>query len=457
MNELRVDIGGSNRGFVIATEETKRLARDLTRSIESYTPENMKGAQMVRDKYGKVFEELKGEEGIGGLIEKVVGGFGEAGEAALQLATGPIGAITGALALAGIGAEKLWDTMRESFTLTRDAATLGVSTSLLQRVDHASAEQGFDEGEGRGRLGKFAQVVGEAAAGDSKQANLFKQMGVDIDGQNMEEILKQVAEDFEKVSDPAERARKAVELFGRGGQSMIPILHELAEGGGLLAALGVNDEQTTSVLGGAWQKIHGFFSRVTDAVKAAGKEYLANEISGLTGYTGGAIAKPGEVKSTKSETDPKKTAEDAAKNARDLTEAQKRYHEELEATADTQIKLALLMQDDVDLKKSLAKAEAAHDEVEALKIKTELLKKEKEISETTKQVKEEYDRAHPKAKAAALEPLRREHVDSLSSAGLFSSAGAASNPILDLSRQQLKHLQTIARNTTRPAQNQYDP
>jgi len=441
MKELRVDIGGSNRGFQVATEQTKKMAQDLNRSLEGYTPETFKGAQMMRDKYGKVFDQLKGGEGIGGLLDKIAGGFGETGHAVMELATGPIGMVTAGLAVMGEAAKAAWESMRESFALARDARTFGVSTTSLKRLDRAGEEQGFDEGEGRSRLNRFTDKVGAAASGDKKTANIFKDMGVEVDGKAMDDILQQVAESFEKMRDPAGRAHKAVELFGRGGQEMIPILHQMVEGGTVLEKMGLGDEQTDAILGGSWKKIHGFFSQVTNAAKEAGKSLLADVISGGTGYKGGNITSPVKVKV---EDTPEEKAAKAAKAvtlAKDITAAQAEYRSEVEATSNAATKLAMELGDERDLKQAIAKAEAAHDELEALKLKTELLRKQKEIEATTATLKK--DSEDKKKKPEAHHAASGSHIDSLSSAGLFQSIGAVMNPKLEIDQQQLTELRGI--------------
>jgi hypothetical protein len=438
MKELRVDIGGSNRGFQIATEQTKKLAQDLNRSLTGYTPDTFKGAQMMRDAYGKRFDELKGSEGIGGLIEKISGGFGEAGHAVMELASGPVGILTGALFGVGEAAKSAWESMRESFKLTRDAQTLGFSTTGLKHIDRASEEQGFDDGEGRAKLGRFVNKVGEAAEGDKKALNIFKDMGVEVDGKSTEEVLKAVAEAFDKITDPAERAHKAVELFGKGGQEMIPILHQMTEGGTVLERMGLGDEQTDDILGGSWKKIHGFFSQVMNGAKEIGKSLTADVIQGVTGYSGEGTKRPNKIKvedPAKKEADQKAASERATK----LAEAQANYRREVEATSDAATKLAYELGDERDLKAAIAKAEAAHDEVEALKLKTELLRKQKEIEDTRKALEK------PEEKKTKVPVRHSEHIDALSSAGLFQSIGAIINPNLEVSQQQLKELRDINR------------
>jgi hypothetical protein len=445
MNELRVDIGGSNRGFVIATEDTRRLAQRLTRDIGGSTPDTFKGAQMMRAQYGKVFDDLKGPQGMGGLLQQFAGGFGQAGAAVMQLATGPIGVLTVALTAAYAGAKKVWAIMHESFQLTRDAQTLGMSTTGLQRLNLANAQQGFDPGEASGRMYRFTNKVGEAAGGDKAALSFFKDMGVEVNGKTMEQILNQVAEAFDRIKDPALRAHKAVELFGRGGQDMIPILQQLAgKSAGWFSTLvadNLSDEKTDAALGSRWKKVHGFFSNMWALQKANAKEAIARVTGGTAGHEG-EVKTPEKVTVRESDADKEAKVKAAAKAVKDLAEAQKEYHRAEESAADPQMRLAMELGDRDELKRALAKAEAAHDEVEVLKIKTELLAKNKAIEADAKALRGEAAKAA--AKPTAQHRAASTHVDSLSSAGLFTSAGALSNPALDIGRRQLVELQTIS-------------
>jgi len=57
MNELRVDIGGSTRGFEDATERTKRIAREAQQAIEGqYTPASFRQRANANEKYGFLWD-----------------------------------------------------------------------------------------------------------------------------------------------------------------------------------------------------------------------------------------------------------------------------------------------------------------------------------------------------------------------------------------------------------------
>lgn len=256
----------------------------------------------------------------------------------------------------------------------------------------------------------------------------------------MEQILTDVAGAFDKIKDPAQRAYSATQLFGRGGQEMIPILAQLKEGGGLLAAAGISDEQTDAVLAGSWKKIHGFFSDVSHLAKRVVKEGISDFVEGYTGYTGDDQRKiPQKVKIVETTEQKAAKAAAAAKHDEALGAAQKQYRAELEATTDAENRMLMLMQDERDLKEQIANSK---DDVETVKLKTELLRKQKELEESKNALQKDWDAKHKPAEIHK-RSLGSSHVDSLSGAGLFTSSGAMNTRLETLNEKQLTELQNI--------------
>lgn len=83
---------------------------------------------------------------------------------------------------------------------------------------------------------KFNKGVSDGAAGADKNfAALMKKMGISLknakgDLVGLTDVLPDLAASFEKNTDPAVRTRIAMELFGKGGTKMIPILAKGREG-----------------------------------------------------------------------------------------------------------------------------------------------------------------------------------------------------------------------------------
>ncbi|MDP3088870.1 MAG: hypothetical protein Q8M99_11875 [Methylotenera sp.] len=83
---------------------------------------------------------------------------------------------------------------------------------------------------------KFNKGIAEAAAGTDKNfAGLMKKLGIPLKNAKGElvsltDALPELAAGFEKNENPAVRTRIAMELFGKGGTKMIPILAKGREG-----------------------------------------------------------------------------------------------------------------------------------------------------------------------------------------------------------------------------------
>lgn len=83
---------------------------------------------------------------------------------------------------------------------------------------------------------KFNKGVSDGAAGADKNfASLMKKLGIPLKNAKGElvgltDVLPDLAAGFERNTDPAKRTRIAMELFGKGGTKMIPILAKGREG-----------------------------------------------------------------------------------------------------------------------------------------------------------------------------------------------------------------------------------
>ncbi len=115
------------------------------------------------------------------------------------------------------------------------AAQLGVTTDALQEYRFAGSQAGLSVEEVDQALSQFTRRIGEAAAGTKEQAAAFAQLGIAVRGSNGEvketgELIPEVADAMARIESPAERARLQMDLFGRAGQKLDPLLSEGAAG-----------------------------------------------------------------------------------------------------------------------------------------------------------------------------------------------------------------------------------
>lgn len=134
------------------------------------------------------------------------------------------------------------------------AKKLGLTTDAVQQLQFAANMQDIDKGALNTGL-KFLQLNSTKAAEGSKEAaKAFRGLGVSVKDATggpvpLDELFENVATKIAAIKDPAKQTTVAVQLFGRSGQELVPLLQkggagirefrEEAEalGGGLTEAL----------------------------------------------------------------------------------------------------------------------------------------------------------------------------------------------------------------------------
>jgi hypothetical protein len=122
-----------------------------------------------------------------------------------------------------------------SETLVKTGQQLGVTTRFLQEFRFAAGQTATSAEAADKSLAKFSVTLGKAAEGNKTSAEAFSRLGVKIADSSgnlrpSEAIFRDVADAISKLKGPAEQSAAAVALFGRGGQSLLPILLAGANG-----------------------------------------------------------------------------------------------------------------------------------------------------------------------------------------------------------------------------------
>ncbi|MGE0155113.1 MAG: hypothetical protein AB7R90_21040 [Reyranellaceae bacterium] len=118
------------------------------------------------------------------------------------------------------------------------AEQLGVSTDKLQVYQYAALQVGVRNEELETGLSQLTRRIGEARQGNDQMIEAFSRLGVkilDVNGRvrGTDAILADIADGLAGMADPADRAAAAVELFGKSGQRLLPLL---SQGSAALAA-----------------------------------------------------------------------------------------------------------------------------------------------------------------------------------------------------------------------------
>ena len=163
----------------------------------------------------------KGLTGIGSVAGKASMGVAKVGLAA-----------TGAAVGLALFTKKSFDYID---TLGKTASRTGIATDTLQAFQLAAIESGTTVEQTQKGLEKFARSIGDAGRGLKTQADIFRDLGVEIKNQDgtlrtYEEILFDVAEGLGELGSEAERATALANLFGRAGIQFSEIFRDGADG-----------------------------------------------------------------------------------------------------------------------------------------------------------------------------------------------------------------------------------
>lgn len=109
------------------------------------------------------------------------------------------------------------------------AQQLGVTTDALQEYRYAASQAGLSQEEMDQALSQLTRRIGEAASGTKAQAEAFTKLGIsvkDANGNVMDagRAIPIIADALQKIESPAERAAILMDLFGRAGQKLEPLL-----------------------------------------------------------------------------------------------------------------------------------------------------------------------------------------------------------------------------------------
>lgn len=145
-------------------------------------------------------------------------------KAGLVAAAGAAAALTSALAAAVI------ETTAEAGRLKDLSQRTGIATQALQELEHAAKLGGIEASTLEQGLGFLARNMRAAADGSDEAAKGFAAAGIRVRGANgqlraMDDVLAEAADKFAKMPDGTRKTALAMQLFGRSGAQLIPLLN----------------------------------------------------------------------------------------------------------------------------------------------------------------------------------------------------------------------------------------
>lgn len=175
--------------------------------------------------------------------------------------------------------------------MAKMARAAGVTVEEFSRLNYAATLGGVPTEALGVAFTKLNKTLAEAASGSKEQVALFKAMGIaitDSSGRTRDagSVLKDVADVFSKTSDGASKTRLAMELFGKSGAALIPMLDSGADG---IAQLSDEaDRLGITISSSAAQSAEEFndnLARMKLAMEAVGQKAAAEITPALTKLT----------------------------------------------------------------------------------------------------------------------------------------------------------------------------
>jgi hypothetical protein len=120
--------------------------------------------------------------------------------------------------------------------MSKAASSAGMSTEAFSRLAYAGELADVTVSSLKASLGRLSNQMAEIASGGAKETKaLFDQLGIavtDTEGRlkPVNEVLYSLSDRFAGMKDGAEKTALAIQLFGRSGYELIPMLNSSSKG-----------------------------------------------------------------------------------------------------------------------------------------------------------------------------------------------------------------------------------
>jgi hypothetical protein len=160
-----------------------------------------------------------------GKVGDALGGMARAAAAVGVAATA---AVAGVVALTLRIAE-------QSDEIAKHSSRLGISIESYQELSHAMELSGGSIGEASAAIRRLSGNMLDASQGVSTAVDAFADLGIETTTaaggmRSVDAVLADIADEFEAMPDGVEKTARAMELFGRSGATLIPLLNQGADG-----------------------------------------------------------------------------------------------------------------------------------------------------------------------------------------------------------------------------------
>jgi hypothetical protein len=222
------------------------------------------GAVKAGEAYVEVFSDdtplVRGMKGLGAKLQSTGASIENIGTTAVKAGAGitalgaavvgPLAAATKAFASAGDALNKM-------------SARTGVSAQALSELGFAAEQSGADLGAVETSVARMQRAITEAGDGSQAMADTFAAIGLNV--QRLQQLtpdqqFQEIAAAIARIPDPTQRAARAMEIFGRSGTKLLPLItSDIAalrnEARELGITIGDEDAQAAANLGDAMNRV----------------------------------------------------------------------------------------------------------------------------------------------------------------------------------------------------------
>jgi hypothetical protein len=222
------------------------------------------GAVKAGEAYVEVFSDdtplVRGMKGLGAKLQQTGARVTSIGTAAAKAGAGLTAmgaAVVGPLA----AATKAFVTAGDQ--LNKMAARTGLSAQALSELGFAAEQSGTDLASVETSVARMQRAITEAADGSQAMSDTFDAIGISV--QQLQRLtpdqqFQAISAAIARIPDPTQRAARAMEIFGRSGTKVLPLITSdiaalRSEARELGITIGDEDAQAAANLGDAMNRV----------------------------------------------------------------------------------------------------------------------------------------------------------------------------------------------------------
>jgi uncharacterized protein YoxC/gas vesicle protein len=276
-------------------EKLEKQTEETQKATQKWTAQQQRAAMAMsamHEQAAKLDAEMS-KSGLSKLGDSVKQSWAQVGPAALSAAAGFL-AFEGVKALVVGTAQAVADLAGKAEAIQQKSALTGWSVEAVQSMERVSAGAGVSSDGVYAAMTKLQRGAVEGSKG-FQTLGMSTQQFLALSG---EEQFQAVAEHVMSMATPAERSAAAMELLGKSGATLMPVLERVAAGA-MDVSVALSEDQVSSLAElddalddatGAWEDLQNqvLASIASNPDAVQGIKDLASSLAGMAGSAKGA-------------------------------------------------------------------------------------------------------------------------------------------------------------------------